>query len=476
MRPHSRGGRRWWWIGGGIALAAVVVAIGLKVVPPLVPEAVSAQEKVAPAAGFLPQEDPRRAQAAVAASLPAVAVSVSPATERPLQRFVEAVGTFSGFEEVTVMAEVSGRVVKIHHELGDTVRPGDLLLEIDPTDYQLAVDEAASSLVTDLARLGVELKDVPKDLDQIAQDPMVDRLIQAHPMIRRSIQQEENARRRRDRAEQLSQQNAIGQEDLEQLRTDYEVARNNRLEAQLDAQAIAASVRARAATLLTAQEKLRKTQVVVHPSDLAEAALGKGQVEYVVAKRNISEGEMVKDSPNASMAVFDLVIDKLLKLYGNVPERYIGQVQAGQKVEVRVEAYTDRVFEGKVSRVSPTVDQLSRTFQVEALVPNPTRELRPGGFARLDILTRVDPQAVTVPSESVVSFAGSVRVFVVAGGKAHAVPVRTGLSGRGWVEVLPAGEEKIEPGSQVVTTGQQQLAEGMPVRIRGAEAEKSTEF
>ena len=70
-------------------------------------------------------------------------MTVAPVTIRPIQRSVEVVGTFCGQEEVLVTPEVDGRVVKVHHDLGDVVHLGDVLIEIDPTDYRLAVDGIA---------------------------------------------------------------------------------------------------------------------------------------------------------------------------------------------------------------------------------------------------------------------------------------------------------------------------------------------
>ena len=188
------------------------------------------------------------------------------------------------------------------------------------------------------------------------------------------------------------------------------------------------------------------------------------KVEYSVAQRMISEGEMARRGTTSG--IYKLVIDQTLKFQAAVPERYVGEVKVGLGVQLQVEAYADRTFEGTVARVSPMVDRLSRTFQIEALVPNKARELKAGGFAKAAILTRVDPQGKTVPVEPLVSMVGVTKVFVVEKGAAHAVLVTPGVSGRGWVEVsgnLPAG-------SQVITSGHNNLAEGTLVTVHKADA------
>ena len=149
---------------------------------------------------------------------------------------------------------------------------------------------------------------------------------------------------------------------------------------------------------------------------------------------------MLKDAPGLSTATFELVMDGVLKLEAQVPERYAAEVKEGQDVQIHVDAYPDRVFTGKVVRINPTVDRGSRTFGVKVYVQNPKRELKAGGFAEVDILTRVDPQAWTVSSECVVTYAGSKRVFVVRDGKAHTISVETGIEGSGWVELIHAAD------------------------------------
>jgi RND family efflux transporter MFP subunit len=115
--------------------------------------------------------------------------------------------------------------------------------------------------------------------------------------------------------------------------------------------------------------------------------------------------------------------------------------------------------------MNPTVDRTNRTFQIEVLVPNAERRLKPGNFAKAAIMTHQDSNAITVPTEALVAFAGVSKVFVVQEGKAHAVEVRLGERGDGWLEVL--GD--LTEGASVVTSGQTQLAEGTTVRVRADE-------
>ncbi len=118
------------------------------------------------------------------------------------------------------------------------------------------------------------------------------------------------------------------------------------------------------------------------------------------------------------------------------------------------------------------VDSSSRTFQVEAAVPNDEGKLRPGGFAKAEIITDRNAKAIIVPLDAIVRFAGVTKLFVVGDdGKAHAFAVETGKEGPGWVELLVPLPEN----AKVVTTGQSQLADGTPVQVKAPEVAAKAE-
>lgn len=170
------------------------------------------------------------------------------------------------------------------------------------------------------------------------------------------------------------------------------------------------------------------------------------------------------------MSAFKLVIDNPLKLQAAVPERHLSEVRLGQLVDLEVESYRGRIFQGTVARINPSIDRVNRTFQIEVDVPNMDKLLHSGSFAKASIQTRVDEKALTVPEESVIIYAGVVKVFVVREGKAVEVPVETGVrmvvGAKGqesaWVEVM--GDLTV--GEMVVTSGQSQLHRDREVRIR----------
>jgi multidrug efflux pump subunit AcrA (membrane-fusion protein) len=477
-------------VGGGIALVVLVAVAAMAGL-------------ISPFGKAAAEKDQAGKETAAPAPREPVAVTVEKLTQREVQRTVQTVGSFNAHEKVTVTAEIQGRVTKIHFDVGDIVGTGDLLLEIDPTDYELAVLAARTAFEAELAKLVPDRESrqpLVEKLNRIVADEGTRRQLAAKfakqgssalleratqiindlPSVKRAAEQEKNAQARLKRAEETrkTMRDAIGAEEIELRVTECEVARETRLQAVLDAEATLAMASYRLATLADAEQKLRYTQVVVPDSPVAARLVADriiDKVQYAVSKRRVDEGEMVKDSINSTAAVFDLVLDKVLKFCGSVVEQHAGTVTVGQKVALRVDAYPGEVFWGVIKRISPTVDPASRTFQIEAIVPNADRRLKPGGFGKGEVLTHVDRRGKTVPPHAIITFAGSDKVFVVREGKsgkeAHAVLVTLGATGPGWTEVTPRGTENLPDDALVITSGLTQLVEGTPIRVRGARDE-----
>lgn len=398
------------------------------------------------------------------ASADAVAVTVAPVASHAVQRIVPIVGTLYGLEEVPISAKVDGRIVRIRRDVGDVVRPGDVLFEIDPVEYQLKVNEAERSLELELSKLGLDT--VP------AQDVNVD--VDKLPAVVRAASQLKLAQLEFDRSSALVAQRTVSQADFDKVQTDLALARANYEQAVLDARTTLAAVRWKQAALESAASDLAETRVAV-PDQSATLSRTGEPVEYVVAERTVTEGEVVR-AIGSSAAAFRLVIADPLKLRAAVAERFKQEVAVGLPVGVFTEATGDEMFLGAVQRVNPTVDRASRTFQVEVEIPNPLRRLSVGSFAKAGIRTRLDEHALVVPSEAVVRFAGVVKVFVVRGGKAVGVPVELGErveratpGTQTWIEVRGG----LSPGESVVTSGQSQLADQTPVAVRDAGAPAS---
>jgi RND family efflux transporter MFP subunit len=153
-----------------------------------------------------------------------------------------------------------------------------------------------------------------------------------------------------------------------------------------------------------------------------------------------------------------------IRLRIEIPERMAPWVKTGQMVDVLLEAFEGRTFQGKIWRISPTVDQSKRTFIVEALIQNPSGALKPGSYARARVPTNKSEAIKLVPAKAVSYVFGSNKVYVVNGNTIEAREVKLGDRFEQDVEVL----EGIQAGEQIATTQLNRLDTGSRVQVSGS--------
>ena len=386
-------------------------------------------------------------------------VAVAPVKLDAAQRTVDVTGTLYGDEEATISAKVGGRVVAVYHDVGDRVAPGQPLAQIETRDYELARAQRQLAVRESLAKLG------------LSEFPTGDFKADEIPTVRKAKLEASNAEARYNRGKQLYEQQPprLSEQEYQDLRTAWEVSRNEYQVQVLTAQSALAEARARQALLEMAEQQLADT-VVRAPAELkdpataptraattAAASTHPGGREYAVSERMISVGEYV----NSAAPLLRLVDDDPIKLRASVPERFAGEVKVGQTVRVYVEAF-QQPFVGKVTRINPQVDPTNRNFRVEALIDNPGRALKPGAFARASIETRLQPGVIFIPTTAVVSFAGVNRVYVDEDGKAAERIVDLGDRRGDEVEV----RQGLKPTDTVVTRGAEKLVPGTPLNVQ----------
>jgi membrane fusion protein (multidrug efflux system) len=177
----------------------------------------------------------------------------------------------------------------------------------------------------------------------------------------------------------------------------------------------------------------------------------------IVGLRQISPGAYVK----AGDDIVRLESISSLKMDFRVPEVYLSKLQLGQEVGIRVDAYPAETFPGKVYALEPAVDEKTRTVVVRAQVPNPSSKLRPGMFARVQVLLEARPNAVLIPEQAIWPQGRDTFVYRVVDGKAALTKVDIGMRRPGEVEILKG----LAANDTIVTDGQIKLKDGAPVMV-----------
>ena len=324
-------------------------------------------------------------------------VTVTPVAERSLARTVTANGTLAADEQVVLGTKVAGRLAEVTVDLGTRVKRGQVIGRLDQSDFKLRVDQAEAALQQARARLGLS----PTGSDEQVDPAQTAIVRQAHAVL-------EEARLTRDRSIKLMQQDLIARAQLDTAEANLKVAEGRYQDAVEEVRNRQGIIAQRRSELDLARQQLSDT-VLVSPFDGA------------VSLKQASVGEYLA----AGAPVATLVRVHPLRLRVPVPEREGLGVRSGQPVKLTVEGDTT-AYTGRIVRLSPIVQEQNRTLMVEAEVPNERALLRPGSFARVEIVTDTGQPVVTVPAASIITFAGVEKVLVVRQGKTAEVRVTTG--------------------------------------------------
>jgi len=185
-------------------------------------------------------------------------------------------------------------------------------------------------------------------------------------------------------------------------------------------------------------------------------------IDGVVSARHIKVGNTIKpNDPTFRVTNLDPLV-----AYVHIPEKEFRKLQPGQTADVVVDALAGEHFTGTISRISPTVDPQTGTFRARVEVPDASRRLKPGMFARVNIVYERRENALQLPRSSIVDADGEISVYVVANGKAEQRRITTGLANNGWIEVV----EGLQGNEQVVVVGQAGLKTGTAVKVVAGQA------
>lgn len=198
----------------------------------------------------------------------------------------------------------------------------------------------------------------------------------------------------------------------------------------------------------------------------AEVALIVAQIEKteirapfdgIVGLRYVSEGAFLTTATRVAM--LQRVAD--LKIEFSLPEQYAARVRKGMPLTFRVSG-DGEVHRGRVYAVDPQIDIRTRTVSVRATCTNPSGRLLPGNFATIELQLSTLADALLVPATAILMGAGEKSVFVLVAGKARRRAITTGMRLEDRVQILSG----LQPGEVIVTSGLQQIREGLPIRTR----------
>lgn len=365
----------------------------------------------------------------------AVAVSATTAAEEPIARFIRVSGTLVAQEKAEVSAEINGRVVATPIERGSRVGAGVELIRISGAEVSAQADEAQANVAQIEARLGIASGE-PFDVERV---PEVASAKASHQLAVTEL----------NRARQLSEQRLLSAAEFDQRAAQAEAAAR-----QYDAARNGALQQYQSLVAARARASLAKKAV-------ADAVV-RAPFSGVVEERLVSAGDYV----TRGMKVATVLRIDPLRVELTVPAPFVSEVATGRTVTLEVDAYPGETFTGKMRYVSPALNVESRALVVEAEVANEDGRLKPGFFATARIQQATSHTALMVPTAAIRTIAGTPRVFVIAAGtemtRAEERVVATGQVVGDRTEITSG----LKPGEQIVTTGLEQVVDGIRLTVR----------
>ena len=375
VAPSARVSRAWWWQLTVVVVAAAIVVLGLVVVPKLVsPTAEQFSTATKPAPGTF---RPTRQQLAGLKFQPVKMMSFRP------EEVTE--GNIAIDDDLTtpVFSHYSGRVIKVIGMLGDVVKPGDPLFVIHASEFV----QAQNDLITSLANLQT-------GRSQLAQ-----------------------AQTNEKRAHELYLARGGALKDWQQSQTDLITAQNTVRADEIAMHAVRSRLR------ILGKTDTEIASLEAQPTQKMNAvATVTAPIAGTITQRQIGVGQYINSEANgATNPVFTISDLSTVYLIANVREVEAPLMRLGLPLEVRVLAFPDRVFKGKISWVAPSIDQNTHRLSVRADVENPDGELKPGMFANFSIITGAASTAPAVPLSAIVYEGDTARVWVAGDGDSLAL-------------------------------------------------------
>ncbi len=397
-----------------------------------------------------------------------IRVQVVKPTRGGLEQTVRQPGSVNAFEWAALYAKVSGYLKTQRVDIGDSVKQGEVLAEIDAPELEAEVQQAAAALAQ--AQSEVEQMKARIVTAQAKWQASVANVTQTEAELGRATAQRVFREVQYRRIKNLFDLKSIDERLVDEKEDEMQAARSAEGAAKAAIVTAKADVAAAAATIEEAKANLKNSEAKVQ---VAQSVLDKDKVwagyrtivspyTGVVTKRTFHLGDFIRGAERSGETPL-LVVERidLLRVVTLVPDEDVPWAVPGRPATVQIDALPGESFHGVISRTAESEDPQSRTMRVEVDLPNPSGRLQPGMYGQVTIDLGTDRKAVVLPVSCLVGPQkdGKAAVYVVREGKARLVPVKLGNNDGIHVEIL-AGLVLTD---DVVCGSSQPLADGVAV-------------
>ncbi len=359
-------------------------------------------------------------------------------------------------QQAAIFSKVSGYIRRIHVDRGDFAEAGQVLAEIDDQELQASLEQSRATLLSGQAGL------------EMARSSLVGQranLENQRANLTKARAVAANDTRQAERMKTLFERGLVSATDFENARTTAESSRANVQSAEAQLNLADAQIATTESQVRLSQAQLETSRAALHlaETNLANTRLLAPFAGYV-SQRNLDPGAAVSaqsaGTNTASVGILTIQDIQTVKVQIEVPERDIARVKVGSPVRLMVDPYLGETFAGSVARVVHNLDPRTRTMGIEVAIPNPTARLKPGMFARVEVLVATRQRALTIPAEALRLGEAKPSVMVVREGVVEGVLVELGAADARGVEVLKGLSEQ----DQVILQGKDLVKPKQKVR------------
>lgn len=345
-------------------------------------------------------------------------------------------GSTGPVRQVALRSQTEGQLVSLAVDVGDPVRPGQTLAQVDAAVLQAAVGQANAELAArqfEVAQAEAQLAD-------------------ARTLVEQARAEYQLAEADANRIQSLAEQGAISAQEAQRSQT----TRQTTLQAVRSAEQ---QVRTRQQAIATVQQRVEAQRAIL---EQGRARLANSTLTAPLAGVVLSRAAEPGDFLQAGQAVLELGNFAEVEVEIQISDRDRSAFSLGQAVQVKLDAFPQASLTGRVSRISPVANPTSRLIPIEITLPNPNGDIGSGLLARVTVSPTANLPILVPESALETSKASGNTLFVVATGdqpKVQPRSVRLGQRVNGQVQIL----DGLQPGESYVTRSSQPLEPGQAV-------------
>ncbi|AGB41515.1 RND family efflux transporter, MFP subunit [Halobacteroides halobius DSM 5150] len=369
-------------------------------------------------------------------------VEVTLANVGKVIKSITVTGQAKPLKKVQITPQLQAKVENVLVEVGDKVKTGSKLLQLNQENFKIQVEQAKARL--DVAQA---------NLNKLLAGTREEKIAQLKAQLKQTKVNYKQAKSNYERHKKLFEKEIISQQQLEASKSRYISAKS--------------SYQSTKESLEMAKEGATKEQIAVLKAQINQAKKGMeaaqlrldkaivtAPISGTVAKVEIEEGEIATPKPLISLVNLNQVI---IETY--ISEQNITKLNLGQQVAINISAL-DKNFTGKIMTISPVIDPVKKKYLVKIKINNPG-PIKAGMYAKVKIQTDQSLSRIVIPQQAVMIEDNNRYVYLVKGNRVVKEIVKTGLTAQGKVAILNG----INLGEKVITNGLDQVTSGDRVRV-----------